>query len=211
MEKVSYLTEQLPQSEKKEDILYDIMQATQYILTWMKHIIRGVQQEKAKTFAMEDIDMNTGLWISDWAQKNLPLLYREGQKEYFGKKGMSLHVDVLLMKNENGELVKQTYFSALDRCSQDVVDTLCISENVIKRMKTDFPSLEYLYRKSDNAGCYAGNGVAENEYHISLKNGTMLLRHDYNEPQMGKDQCAFVHDGNDCLSDEHIKKGILFK
>ena len=77
------------------------------------------------------------------------------------------------MKNENGELMKQTYFSALDRCSQDV-DT--VSENVIKQMKTDFPSLEYLYRKSDNAGCFAGNGVAENEYYICLKNGIMLLR-----------------------------------
>ena len=121
LEKVCYLTEQLPQSEKKEDILYDIMQATQYILRWTKHIIRGVQQEKAKMFAMENIDMNTGLWISDWAQKILPLQYRERQKEYFGEKGMSLHVDVLLMKNENGELMKQTYFSALGRCSQDVV------------------------------------------------------------------------------------------
>ena len=87
LEKVWYLTEQLPQSEKKEDVLFDIMQATQYILTWMKHI-RGVQQEKAKMFAMENIDMNTGLWISDWAQKILPLQYRERQKEYFGKKGV---------------------------------------------------------------------------------------------------------------------------
>ena len=31
-------------------------------------------------------------------------------------------------------------------------------------MKTDFPSLEYLYRKLDNAGCYAENGEVGSSY-----------------------------------------------
>jgi len=48
-----------------------------------------------------------------------------------------------------------------------------------------------------------------------------LLRYDYNKPQRGKDQAdrdsavakrfliAYIHSGNNCLSAEYIKKGIL--
>ena len=37
---------------------------------------------------------------------------------------MSLHVDVLILKTNNDEIRKCTYFTALDNCDQDVVDTL---------------------------------------------------------------------------------------
>ena len=86
-----------------------------------------------------------------------------------------------------GDLVKQTYFSGLDRCSQDVVDT-CVSEKVIKQMKTDFRSLEYLYRKS-NAGSCTGNSVSENGYFICLNKSITLFYHYYIDPQIGKDLC----------------------
>ena len=50
--------------------------------------------------------------------------YREGQKECFGKKGMSLHVDVFFYKNTNKDVVKFTYFTVVERCDQGLVDVL---------------------------------------------------------------------------------------
>ena len=136
----------------------------------MAHIVGSVQQEKAKVHAMQLLSATTGFWISDWAQKVLPSKYREGQKEYFGKKGMSLHVDVLFQKDENGQ------------------ETLCVLDHVLAHMKTDYPDLKGLYRKSDNASCYAGNSCAVVEYLLCKEHNINLYRHDYNEPQKGKDQ-----------------------
>ena len=42
--------------------------------------------------------------------------------------------------------------------------------------------------RSDNAGCYSGNSVAEIMYNICKNAGVTLKRYDNNEPEMGKDQ-----------------------
>ena len=88
---------------------------------------------------------------------------------------MPLYVDVLILKTNNHEIRKCTYFAALNNCDQDVVDTLCITDHVLCEMKKDFPDLQTLYRKSDNAGCYAGNSVAEIEYFLCKKYDINLL------------------------------------
>ena len=61
--------------------------------------------------------------------------YREGQKEYFSKKGMSLQVDVLFQKNEDGQLRKDVYFTSVYRSVQDVAETLCVLDHVLAQMK----------------------------------------------------------------------------
>ena len=115
----------------------------------MAHILKGAQQEKAKTLAINQLSRTKGFWLSDWAQRILPIRYREGQKEYFGKKGMSLHIDVLLQQQQTGTPQKDVYFTATYRSDQDVVETLCVADHVLEQIKKDCPSLEGLYRKSD--------------------------------------------------------------
>ena len=36
---------------------------------------------------MSMLDETTGLWLSYWAQKIIPVSFREGRNEYFGKGG----------------------------------------------------------------------------------------------------------------------------
>ena len=49
---------------------------------------------------MNEVSTTTNFWLKDWAQKVVPRKYREAQKDYFGKQGMStlilitLHIDV---------------------------------------------------------------------------------------------------------------------
>ena len=100
---------------------------------------------------------------------------------------MSLHIDVLFRKVDN-ILSKNVYHTAISNCDQDSKDTLRIPNDVIKQMKSDFPELKYLFRKSDNAGCYSANSVAELTHRICKRNEIQLLIYDYNEPQRGKYQ-----------------------
>lgn len=69
------------EGEKKEDLKYDFETAKHNILEWMSHIIRGVQQNEAKVNAFAQLNEENGLWIRDWAQKVLPVKYRESRSE----------------------------------------------------------------------------------------------------------------------------------
>jgi len=58
---------------------------------------------------------------------------RRTQKEYFGKKGMTLHVDVFFVK-ENEQVKKKVYFTAVYRCEQGLVDSLCLGDVVLAKV-----------------------------------------------------------------------------
>ena len=77
------------------DIIYGVKRYTGMILEWMRHSLRSVQQNKAKQDVMGYLESgHSALWLKEWAQKALPISFRENQADYFGKKGMSLAVDV---------------------------------------------------------------------------------------------------------------------
>lgn len=63
---------QLPSSHRREVALYEIDNAQKKIINWQKHIMRGVQQAKARVNVLQNLDAITALWIRDFAQKYLP-------------------------------------------------------------------------------------------------------------------------------------------
>ena len=100
-----------------DDWIYDVDVAIKSILEFMKHKIRDAQQKKAKVDAFDVIDHVIAFWLKDFAQKILSIKYREGQKEYFGKKGMSMHVDVFISKKKDeDEFRKHVYLTVIYRC-----------------------------------------------------------------------------------------------
>ena len=87
--------------EKQNGFRYDFQEAQDAIIELMRHVIRGVQQDEAKSTSVQGIDDESTYQAVDWAQKILPQKYREGQSEYFGKKGMSLLVSSFTIKDPN--------------------------------------------------------------------------------------------------------------
>jgi hypothetical protein len=71
--------------------------------------------------------------------------------EYFGKRGMSVSVEVFISKSFM-TYQKQVYLVALDRCDQNALETLCIADTVLKKFREDNPHVQQLHLKSDNAG-----------------------------------------------------------
>ena len=104
---IDNITKIVQTESDEDDDEDDVKKKTGDIVEYMKHLMRDAQQMKAKSDANLVLDNNTALWLKDYAQKVLPEKHREGQKDYFGKKGMSVHIDVLLTKNMLlNELVK---------------------------------------------------------------------------------------------------------
>ena len=183
IDKIIQLIKQI-NSNDREEMLYVADVCKKIIFKWMQCITRHSQQNKAKIEMFEESSENKGLWLKDYAQKVLPALFREGQCRYFGKKGMSLHIDVFFLRNNN-KLLKYVYFTVVYRCDQGVDSTLCISENVVKRFHFDHPSVSQLYTRSDNASSYHSNFVAEQLHGFCKDNQIKLLRYDYNKAQKG--------------------------
>lgn len=62
----------LPDSREKELAMHDIQIAEAKITEWKRHIVRGVQQSKARACAFSDIRPDEAVWIRDFAQKVNP-------------------------------------------------------------------------------------------------------------------------------------------
>lgn len=188
LDRMDEILESMKSSEFKEEWRFDMSTAKSNILAWMFHIVRGVQQDKSKQVIMSQLNSNSALLLSDWAMKVLPQAHREKMDDWFGKKGISLHVDVLFYMDINHNLKKKTYFTAIDRCLQDMSSVLCVFDCVLNQVKKDFPNITSLYTRSDNAGCYAGAAVILCRPLICSRLGICLKRTDFSEPQRGKDQ-----------------------
>eukprot|EP00111_Clytia_hemisphaerica_P013103 TCONS_00038459-protein len=168
------------------DLQYDTNVAIADIEAYMKHQIRDAQQKLAKIMAFDQLSPETRFGLKDFCQKILPARFREGQKEYFGKKGMTLHVDVFFFKDREENLIKKVYFTAAYRCEQALVDSLCLADVVLEKAKKDFPNMSQLYAKSDNAPSYHGNYYLESLYKLCKDKDISLQRYDYNEPSRGR-------------------------
>ena len=151
----------------------------------------------------------------------MPDKYREGQKEYFGKKGMSLHVDCLFYQKD-GSIRKTVYFTSLYRCDQDAIDVLSIQDEVLKAFTEKNLQIKEVFMKSDNAGCYH-NGLGPEALYLLFKRYSLeLRRYDFDEPSRGKDQCdresstaksflrSYVDSGKDLIDASNIFDALHF-
>ena len=87
--------------EQRNELQYDFQQVREAIIELMRHLIRAVQQDNAKSMLLGQMDEETALVTIDWSQKILQQKHREGQSEYYGKKGMSLLVASFTIKDAN--------------------------------------------------------------------------------------------------------------
>ena len=72
---------------------------SEHIIEWSRHNIRAAQQDFEKAKIISEMGTDEAFWTFDCGQKVLPQEYRESQKKYFGKKGMSLLIGAFLWKN----------------------------------------------------------------------------------------------------------------
>ena len=144
------------------------------IFKWFQLITWHAQQDKAKQDCLESLSSQTGLLIWDYSQKILQMAVFEGHCNYFGKKGMFLHADVLLLKFNN-QIYKYRSFTTAYRSYQGIADSLIIANLVIKKIAIDSPNLKELLCKSDNAGSYHVNFYVQSLYETWKSNEIYLF------------------------------------
>lgn len=84
--------------DQQEELKHDAEKATEKIQDWKSHIVRAINQERAKREVLDNLTDEQVLIIADWAMKWIPRHYRETQSEWFRKKGISWHVAACITK-----------------------------------------------------------------------------------------------------------------
>ena len=75
--------------DTKEELEFTVSNAKKHIIAWRAHLLRNVNQDEARLDTIEALN-ETSLWLlEDWAMKFIPRKYRESQKDWFGKRGIS--------------------------------------------------------------------------------------------------------------------------
>ena len=154
------------------DLVYDVQVTIADVVVYMKHQIHNAQQKQAKAMAINLLDEESAFWLED-CQKVLPSKFGQGQKEYFGKKGMTLHV-VIFFLDSNGDLQKNVYPTTIYRCDQGITDSLSIVNLLLDNLHKDLPKVKDLYPKSDNAESYHGNSYTQALYVMCKDKGFPL-------------------------------------
>lgn len=72
----------------------------------------GCSAKEAQAVAFDSLDESSYFWLKDYCQKKLAMKSCEGQIDYFGKKDITLHVDIIFTM-VNMKLHKNIYFTSM--------------------------------------------------------------------------------------------------
>ena len=89
---------------QKKDLEFDIKKSSDRVLQWKAHVLRAINQERAKSKILDNLEKHQYLIVVGWAMKWLLKRFRETQSEWFGKKGISWHVSACITRTENTDM-----------------------------------------------------------------------------------------------------------
>ena len=114
-----------------------------------------------------------------------------------------------------------TFCHIFKACSQDSNAVLAVMADMIQQLKSIMPSLTTVYYRQDNAGCYHCGHVIISSSKLGQKEGIVLKRLDFSDPQGGKGACdrkaatikshmrVFLNSGNDIETPEQMFKAMV--
>ena len=176
-------------AEERDEMEYEISQSIQSIEAWKAHVLRAINQDAARHEILENLDAQAVLVVMDWTMKFLPRKFREGQSDWYGKRGIPWHISVALRKNANDETELFTFVHAFESCNQDRSTVLAIIDDVFRQLKEIMPEVNSVYMRSDNAGCYHCAFTLLSVDHVASEHAIELKRFDFSDPQGGKGSC----------------------
>jgi len=117
----------------------------------------------------------------------LPRKYRETQAVWFGNRGISWHISVVVHRIAAGEL-ERTFIPIIEECSQDANAVVQVLHHTLKTLKAEHPEILRAVLRQDNAGCYHGMGMLT-ACLMGVATRIDATRVDFSDPQGGKGPC----------------------
>ena len=209
--------------DSKEELVHDFEEAYEHIQKWKSHILRSINQERAKQNVLDNLDESSVLIVADWAMKFERTRFREKQSDWYGKRGLNWHVSSVISKGSSTDtVVVTTYVHLFDFCTQDWFAVASVIENLLSTIKSNFPLVDKAYLRSDEAGCYHNNLLIASLADIGKRVGISVQKYNFSEPQQGKDICdriisplkssirKYCNEGHDILNATDMNSALTF-
>ena len=151
--------EKLPDDER-DDVIFTCQQSIAATEAWKQHQLCSIQQDKARTDILAKLDENSVLITQDWAMKFLPQKYRETQTDWFGRRGISWHISVVVRRLANGKLQHQAFVHIVENCSQDTDVVIPMMQHILTDLRCISPRQRRLLPQWPHVGSllpYGGN------------------------------------------------------
>lgn len=160
--------------------------------------MRSVHQDTARTYVLEQLDDESIFVYIDWAMKFLPLKYREAQRDWFGKRGLSWHISYVIRRERSSSssvtskdraYEHRTFVHVFNTCVQNGRTVVSILTDLFRRLKKEDEGIQRAYVRCDNAGCYHGAQTLLSIKKLQEETNIWVCRFDFSEPQNGKGPC----------------------
>jgi hypothetical protein len=215
-----------------DSMLASIPQASKAVKDYAAHRLRArVQFRAMEEIQLEmKVDSSIVYVVIDHRQKVEQMRYREGQVEYYGKKGMSVLGAMFSRWKDDGEN-RGFQYSFVDYIidgytGQDNLQVAAVVQQIMRTVQDRHPGVKKVIIQSDNATGFASQELIPFIFHMNTKlradGKAMLTRWLFTEAQTGKTRLdahfsfmknrfqAYVEDGNDILIEEDIFNALSF-
>ena len=206
--------------EECDDMMYSCQQATQAIEAWKAHQLRSQQQDKCRIDILRELSADEVFVTQDWAMKFLPVKYRETQADWYGKRGISWHISVVVKRTTDGKFEHRAFVHVAQNCSLDS-NVVSVIDHILRTLKVEHPEIRRASFRQDNAGCYHSATLLAACRLMQQTTGIKVKRVDFSDPQGGKGPCdrkaatikayvrRFVDEGHDVLTTTELRDAIL--
>lgn len=162
--------------------------------------MRSKNQERAQRTITQCLDDGEAFIVGDWAMKFLPRKYREGQTDWFAKRGISWHISVVYLKGKHDTEIFTCVHILEGPFSQDSSVTASILVDTVASVH----GISKVNFWTDNAGCYKSSLTFSILYQ---ELGSRLHSFNFCEAQAGKGVCDRKASHLKCSIKRYINEG----
>ena len=139
--------------EERSRLQFEYKESVRNIKAWEVHLLRSINQEEAKQYAMQQLNEDTR--CDNGLGKFLPVQFREQMSDFFGKRGRSWHISAVITAASatDRKYEVECFVHILNSCNQNNFAVLSIIEDLLHNVKQEYPAVTKAYLRSDNAGC----------------------------------------------------------
>ena len=167
------------------------------------------------------VPLNRSNVTQDWAMKFLPVKFWETQADWYGERGISWYISVVVRRATDGKLGHQAFVHVAQNCSQDSKVVVSVINHILRTLKVEHPEIRRASFRQDNAGCCHSATLLAACRLMQQTTGIKVKRVDFSDPQGGKGPCdrkaatikahvrRFVDEGHDVLTATDLRDAIL--
>lgn len=196
-------------SEERDTLKSEISTITDNLSKYISHLIRGKYQRDCYMKEVANLEPGQAVGVSDYMMKLMFRRLYEPQKEWFGKKGASVHGVMFLYREKEGGPILTEYhdtFSETDDTQNWFFSASCLQESV-KNLKSLHPEIKSLSLWSDNGSHYKNSSLIIWLQKLCELTGIQLKRFSNFEAQKGKTKLDSHYATLKFALRQHMKEG----